>query len=42
MKRLLPLLILAATLPLAAELKLASPFGDHVVLQRGMPVPVLG
>lgn len=42
MKRILPLLLLCAALPLAAELKIASPFGDHMVLQRGMPVPVWG
>ncbi|HEY5550872.1 MAG TPA: sugar-binding domain-containing protein [Opitutaceae bacterium] len=36
------LLALAATAPLGAALQLASPFGDHMVLQRGMPVPVWG
>lgn len=30
------------TLALNAELKLASPFTDHMVLQRDMPVPVWG
>ena len=39
-KRLVFVLCLAA--PLAAEVKLASPFTDHMVLQRGMPVPVWG
>lgn len=29
-------------LPVAAELTLASPFTDHAVLQRDMPVPVWG
>lgn len=38
--RLLPLLLLAA--PLLAEVKLASPFTDHMVLQRELPVPVWG
>jgi sialate O-acetylesterase len=28
--------------PLAAEVRLASPFGSHMVLQRGMAVPVWG
>jgi sialate O-acetylesterase len=37
---LLLLLVLAA--PLAAEVKLASPFTDHMVLQRDMKVPVWG
>ena len=34
--------LLACAASLAAPLKLASPFGDHMVLQRGMPVPVWG
>jgi sialate O-acetylesterase len=42
MKNLTLLLSLVFTFPLAAELKLASPFGDHMVLQRGKPVPVWG
>lgn len=33
--------ILAAALS-AAAVELASPFGDHMVLQRGIPVPVWG
>jgi len=41
------LLVALATLlwihpPLIAEVKLASPFTPHLVLQRGMPVPVWG
>lgn len=28
--------------PLAAAVRLASPFGDHMVLQQGKPVPVWG
>ncbi|MCF3651631.1 sialate O-acetylesterase [Synoicihabitans lomoniglobus] len=39
--RLLTLATLLA-LPLAAELRIASPFGDHMVLQRDQPVPVWG
>lgn len=35
-------LLLAWVTPLAATLQLASPFRDHMVLQRGMPVPVWG
>jgi sialate O-acetylesterase len=38
--RLLPLLL--ATGPLPAAVQLASPFGDHMVLQQGQPVPVWG
>lgn len=34
-----PLLL---TLPVHAALELASPFSDHMVLQRGQPVPVWG
>ncbi len=37
---LLALLLIAS--PLAADVKLASPFGDHMVLQQGCPVPVWG
>ncbi len=40
LKRLL--FVLCLTAPLAAEVKLASLFTDHMVLQRGMPVPVWG
>jgi sialate O-acetylesterase len=40
MLRLLPLILLAA--PLFAGLQLASPFTDHMVLQRELPVPVWG
>lgn len=36
------LICLIATAPLGAGLRLASPFGDHMVLQRGMAVPVWG
>lgn len=36
------LLAFAAVLSARAELKLASPFTDHMVLQREMPVPVWG
>lgn len=38
------LLALSVTNPAAllAELRLASPFGDHMVLQREMPVPIWG
>ena len=32
----------AVVLPAAAELRLGSPFGEHMVLQRAMPVPVWG
>ncbi|HVW19884.1 MAG TPA: sialate O-acetylesterase [Opitutaceae bacterium] len=28
--------------PLSAALKLGSPFGDHMVLQQGIPVPIWG
>jgi sialate O-acetylesterase len=35
-------LLLAGTLTLHAEVKLASPFTDHMVLQREMKVPVWG
>ncbi len=34
------ILLMAGSLP--AEVKLASPFGDHMVLQQGRPVPVWG
>lgn len=37
---LLPLLALAASL--ASALELASPFGDHMVLQRDHPLPIWG
>lgn len=39
-----PVLMLAATvsLPLAGAVRLADPFADGMVLQRGMPVPVWG
>jgi sialate O-acetylesterase len=36
------LLFLLAALPVRAELSLGSPFGDHMVLQRELPVPVWG
>ena len=36
------LLGLALAAPLAAEVRLASPFTDHMVLQRELPVPVWG
>ncbi len=36
------LFVLCLAAPLAAEVKLASPFTDHMVLQREMPVPVWG
>jgi sialate O-acetylesterase len=39
---LLPLAILATSVHLQAELKLSAIFGDHMVLQRGMAVPVWG
>ncbi len=39
--RLLACALLVAT-PLAAAIQLASPFGDHMVLQQGRPVPVWG
>lgn len=35
-------LLLMGQLPATAEVKLASPFGDHMVLQHGRPVPVWG
>ncbi|MEN8663265.1 MAG: sialate O-acetylesterase [Lentimonas sp.] len=37
-------ILLSAVIPTAlnAELKLASPFTDHMVLQRDMPIPVWG
>ena len=34
--------LLFATVHARAELSLASPFGDHMVLQRDLPVPVWG
>ena len=42
--RRLPLLVglLLATGPLSASVKLASPFGDHMVLQEGRPIPIWG
>ncbi len=44
MKRCLTAIVCGCLLPavLLAELKLASPFSDHMVLQRDMPVPVWG
>ncbi len=36
------LLALALAAPLAAEVRLGSPFTDHMVLQRELPVPVWG
>jgi sialate O-acetylesterase len=39
---LLLLVVLSAVRPLLADVKLASPFTDHMVLQREMPVPVWG
>jgi len=38
----LALLLAFSTAQLAAAVRLASPFGDHMVLQQGMPVPVWG
>jgi sialate O-acetylesterase len=39
----LPGILVCTALPLcAAELSLATPFSDHMVLQRGKPVPVWG
>ena len=38
----LSLTLLLAAGPVLADLKLASPFGDHMVLQQGRPVPVWG
>lgn len=35
-------LVLLLTSQLAAAVQLASPFGDHMVLQQGRPVPVWG
>lgn len=35
-------LAIGASLPLRAAVHLASPFGDHMVLQEGQPVPVWG
>jgi len=35
-------LVAAASSPACAALKLGSPFGDHMVLQQGRPVPVWG
>jgi sialate O-acetylesterase len=35
-------LLLLSTTPLLAVVKLASPFGDHMVLQQGCSVPVWG
>ncbi len=40
--RFIVLLIASAAIPCQAALKLGSPFGDHMVLQQGMPVPVWG
>lgn len=33
---------LAAATPAAADVRLAGVFGDHMVLQRGLPIPVWG
>lgn len=38
----LALFLAFSTAQLAAAVRLASPFGDHMVLQQGMPVPVWG
>ena len=35
-------LLAASVLPALAAIKLASPFTDHMVLQRGQPVPIWG
>jgi sialate O-acetylesterase len=43
MRKLSALLVsLLFAVALRAEIKLASPFGDHMVLQQGRPVPVWG
>ncbi len=42
MKNKLPLFLALLAGPLLAEVKLASPFTDHMVLQRELPVPVWG
>ncbi|BET65908.1 sialate O-acetylesterase [Opitutales bacterium ASA1] len=44
LRRLAPWLsfIVASTFSLHAELRLGSPFGDHMVLQQEMPLPVWG
>ncbi|MGJ8725619.1 MAG: sialate O-acetylesterase [Roseibacillus sp.] len=42
MRPFVSLSLVVFSLPLAAELRLASPFTDHMVLQREMAVPVWG
>jgi len=37
-----PWVLLAASAPAAADVRLPSPFGDHMVLQRDLPIPVWG
>src|SRR5476649_1379308 len=41
-RRLVAFSILLTALSLQAAVQLASPFGDHMVLQQGRPVPVWG
>ena len=42
MKKLIFVLLFLLALPGLAELKLATPFCDHAVLQQGKKVPVWG
>lgn len=35
-------LLLCLTIPVLSEVRLAAPFGDHMVLQQGKPIPVWG